>query len=330
MLPWEDVRYFLEVCRTGTLAGAARRLRVDETTVGRRIARLEAALSTKLTARTPDGMTLTAAGEAVQVSAEGMERAALALERRAMGADRRLSGSVRITAPEILGNYFVLPALRRIHEQNPEIDIELLTTNVRLDVLRAEADVAIRVIRPNEPDLVCKRLGRYAMAPYVSIRITATPSGRRTPVVLFTDAARPPIRPINERLPSARVALRTNSSATVLQAVRLGFGAGDLPCFHADADPDLVRVFPEEPPQLMDLWLVVPPDVHRAARVRAVVRELNQFVTLSASLLEGILPRDGPRQAPGNLGGGPPSLAVQTPGQRPPSRSTTPRASKRT
>jgi len=293
MLPWDDVRYFLELCRAGSLAGAARRLRVDETTVGRRIAKLEAALDTKLAARTPDGMTLTPAGEAVRASAEGMERAAVSLERRAMGADRRLSGCVRITAPEILGNHFMLPALQGIHEQNPEVDIELLTTNVRLDVLRAEADVAIRVIRPDEPDLVCKRLSRYAMAPYVSTRIQAIASAQRAPVVLFTEAARPPIRPISERLPAARVALRTNSSATVLQAVRLGIGAGDLPCFHADADPDLVRIFPEEPPQFMELWLVVQADVHRTARVRAVVRELNQFVTRSASRLEGILPHEG-------------------------------------
>jgi DNA-binding transcriptional LysR family regulator len=290
MLPWDDVRYFLEVCRCETLAAAARRLQVDETTVGRRVAKLEAALEAKLIARTPSGMMLTPAGEQVRNSAEGMEREARALERRTKGADRRLSGRVRITVPEILGNHFLLPALREIQERNPEIGLELLTTNARLDVLRAEADVAVRVVRPDSPDLVCKQLGRYGIAPYVSARLKDRPQ-RPTPVVLFTDAAHPPIRPITDRLPSAPVAIRTNSSATVLQAVRLGFGAGDLPCFHAETYPDLVRLFPEEPPQLMGLWLVIQPDAHRTARVRAVVRSLAQFVAQSATLLEGVRPR---------------------------------------
>ena len=299
MLPWDDMRYFLEVCRTGTLAAAARRLRVDETTVGRRIAKLEMALGAKLTGRTPDGMNLTAAGEAVRAAAEEMERAALAMERRAMGADRRLSGRVRVTAPEILGSQFVLPALQTIHERHADLDFELLTTNVRLDMLRTEADVAIRVVRPDEPALVCRRLGQYAMAPYVRRRSQGAALARPTSVVLFTDAAQPPIRPITERLPSARVVLRASSSAAVLHAVRLGMGAGDLPCFHADADPALVRVFPEEPPQAMDLWLVVQADVHRTARVRVVMRELTQLFARSAPLLAGDLPRDRSRQPPG-------------------------------
>ena len=85
----------------------------------------------------------------------------------------------------------------------------------------------------------------------------------------------------------------------MLHAVRLGMGAGDLPCFHADADPALVRVFPEEPPQAMDLWLVVQADVHRTARVRVVMRELTQLFARSALLLAGDLPRDRSRQPPG-------------------------------
>lgn len=284
MLPWSDVRYFLEVHRTGTFAGAARRLGVDETTVGRRIARLEATLGAKLVRRTPEGMALTAAGELVLGSAEAMEQAALSLERNAMAADRRLSGRVRITAPEILGNRFVLPSLAEIGERHPGIEVELLTTIARLDMRRAEADIAVRVIRPDEPDLVRRQLGRYAVAPYVKAR-------RRGPasppsLVVLTEGSRPPIRGVDERLPGAPIALRTASLETVLQAVRLGLGAGDIPCFCADAEPDLVRLFPDEPPQLMDLWLVVQPDVHRTARVRAVVRMLTQAFARSGALLE--------------------------------------------
>jgi DNA-binding transcriptional LysR family regulator len=287
MLPWDDLRYFLEFCRAGTLAAAARRLRVDETTVGRRIAKLEAGLGARLTTRTPDGLLLTAEGETVRASTEEMERAAFTVERRAMGADRKLSGRVRITAPEVLGTHFVLPGLKVVQDRHPDITIEIVTTMARLDVLRSEADVAVRVVRPSEPELVCRRLGQYAMAAYVRKPARGAVRGEPSAVIVFNEGMRPPIRSIDERLPSARVALRTNSSATMVEAVRSGWGAGDLPCFHADRQPDLVRAFAAEPPQLLDLWLVVHADVHRTARIRTVMRALSDLFASSAALLEG-------------------------------------------
>src|SRR5260370_40747128 len=95
MPDWGDVRYFLELSRTGTLASAARRLRVDYTTVGRRLAALERDLGAKLFARTPDGLTLTEAGKSIQAAAEEMEQAALLVEQRALGTDRKLAGPGR-------------------------------------------------------------------------------------------------------------------------------------------------------------------------------------------------------------------------------------------
>jgi DNA-binding transcriptional LysR family regulator len=287
MLPWDDLRCFLELCRAGTLAAAARRLRVDETTVGRRIAKLEAILGARLTTRTPDGLLLTAAGETVRASTEEMERAAFTVERRAVGADRKLSGRVRITAPEVLGTHFLLPGLMVVHDRHPDITIEIVTTMARLDVLRSEADVAVRVVRPSEPELVCRRLGQYAMAAYVRKPVRGTVRSEPSAVIVFNEGMRPPIRSIDERLPSARIALRTSSSSTMVEAVRLGWGAGDLPCFYADRQPDLLRAFAAEPPQLLDLWLVVHADVHRTARIRTVVRTLTDLFARSAAFLEG-------------------------------------------
>jgi DNA-binding transcriptional LysR family regulator len=281
MLAWDELRFFLALCREGSFAAAARRLRVDETTVARRVARLEATLGTRLLGRTPDGIALTPAGESVRTSSEEMERSAIDLERRAMGADRKLSGRVRITAPELLGIHFLIPALRQVRERHPGIVIELLPTIVRLDIARAEADVAIRVTRPDQPDLVCRRLGRYGMASYLRR------GGPRDAIVTYTEASRPRFQPIDEILPDAAVALRTSSSGGVLQAVRLGLGVGDVPCFLGDADPDLVRAFPETPPQLLDLWFVTHADVHRTARVRAVLRAVGEAVERGAALLEG-------------------------------------------
>jgi DNA-binding transcriptional LysR family regulator len=282
MPDWDGLRIFLAVGRERTLAGAARKLGVDETTVARRVARLEKELGAPLLERAPGGLVLTPAGQAVAEAAAEMERAALTAGRRVFGADRQVSGRVRMTVPEILGSHFVLPVLQAVHRKHPGIAIELISTIARLDVTRREADIAIRTIRPAEPSLVARKLGRLAIAPYVRRR-------QKKPgplaAVGYTDGMRLPIRDIERRLPDGRVAHRTNSIATVLAAVRLGWGAGDLPCFVGDATPDLQRAFPDEPPESMDVWLIVHADLQRTARVRVIVDELVRAFQDGAELL---------------------------------------------
>jgi len=282
MPDWDGLRIFLALSRTRTLAAAARTLGIDETTVARRLSRLEKEIGAPLVERGASGLSLTAAGEAVRGAAEEMESAALAAERRALGADEQLSGRVRVTAPEILGRYFVLPALQAVHERHPGIAIELISTIARLDVTRREADVAIRTVRPTEPALIARKVARMALAPYVR-------RGRKRPAPLaavsYADGVRLPIRNVEDRIPGGRVALRTNSIATVLEAVRLGWGAGDLPCFVGDAAPELERAFPGEKPDWLDVWLIVHADVQRTVRVRALVDELARVFREGAALL---------------------------------------------
>ena len=282
MPDWEGLRIFLALSRARTLAAAARKLGIDETTVARRLARLEREMGATLVERRPGGLALTVAGEAVRAAAEQMESAALTAERRALGADRQLTGRVRVTAPEILGTYFVLPALQAIHARHPGIAIELISTIERLDLTRREADVAIRTVRPTEPALVARKVARMAVTPYVR-RARKRPAGLAA--VGYTDGVRLPMRNVEDRIRDAHVALRTNSVATALEAVRLGWGAGDLPCFVGDAAPELERVFPGEKPDFLDVWLIVHGDVQRTARVRAVVDELAHAFREGAALL---------------------------------------------
>jgi DNA-binding transcriptional LysR family regulator len=282
MPDWDGLRIFLALSRARTLAAAARKLGIDETTVARRLARLEREMGASLVERTPGGLSLTAAGEAVRASAEEMESAALAAERRALGADKELSGRVRVTAPEILGRYFVLPALHAVQERHPGIALELISTIARLDVTRREADVAVRTVRPTEPGLIARKVARMALAPYVR-------RGRKRTgplaAVGYADGVRLPVSNVEDRIPGGRVSLRTNSIATVLEAVRLGWGAGDLPCFVGDATPELERAFPGEKPDSLDVWLIVHADVQRTARVRVLVDELARVFREGATLL---------------------------------------------
>lgn len=282
MPDWDGLRIFLALARARTLAGAARKLGVDETTVARRVARLAKEMGAPLLERAAGALVVTPAGEAVVAAAEEMEGAVLGAGRRVLGADRKLSGPVRVTAPEILGSHFVLPALQAVHREHPDIAIELISTIARLDVTRREADVAIRTVRPAEPSLVARKLARLSMAPYVRRR--RKPAEPLT-AVSYADGIRLPLRDVERRLPGGAVALRTNSIATVLAAVRLGWGAGDLPCFLADKMPELERAFPDEDPEAIDIWLIVHADVQRTARVRVIVEELVRVFGAGAKTL---------------------------------------------
>lgn len=296
MTDWSDLRFFLELARTGTLAAAARKLGVDNTTVGRRLSALERDLGAKLFERTPDGVVITVAGEAIRTAAEEMEQAMLRGEQRAQGTDLKLSGLVRVATTETLGQMVVLPAIRALRERHPHIRVELLTGAGRLDLARREADVALRYIRPEKGELVARRAAQVAFAAYASRAYLAVhPRPVRGSGFAGHDmiAYGPGIREwrsgqiAGESLQEARVVLRTNNGASALQAVALGLGIGALPCYLADTTPRLKRVFPDAPVELDDLWLVLHPDVQRTGRVRAVIEALDARLESAAAGLAG-------------------------------------------
>jgi len=281
MADWSDLRYFLELSRSGTLAAAARKLGVDYTTVGRRLAALEQDLGAKLFERTPEGLILTEAGESIRAAAEEMEEAALLVEQRALGADRKLAGVVRVATTEMLGQVVVLPAVRALHEIQPQIRVDLATGAARLDLARREADVALRYVRPESGDLVSRRVARIAEAAYASKGYLAShprpAQGNGLAghdVVMLESRALRGTRVAGEEPSNARIVLRTSNSPSLHRAVALGIGIGGLPCYIGDADRELRRVFPDAPVEIDDLWLVVHADLTRTSRVRAVIDAL--------------------------------------------------------
>lgn len=277
---WDDVRFFLEVTRGHTLAAAAKKLGVDYTTVGRRIAALERELGAKLFERTPDGFVSTEAGEDLRAAAERMEAAALDLERRALGADRRLSGAVRIASTEMMAQVLVLPAVRALHARHPDIRVHVLTGAARLDIARREADLALRFVRPDKGDLISRRLARVAFAAYASKEYLAKrpvpPAGaslRGHDSLELEEGIR---SWQTSRLADARVVLRTNAMPNLLEGVALGLGIAVLACCIADRHPFLRRVWPSATPELDDLFLVVHEDLRRTGRVRALIEALEE------------------------------------------------------
>ena len=296
MPDWDEVRFFLELARTKTLAAAARKLRVDYTTVGRRISALERDLGSKLFERTPDGFVLTDAGQSIRVAAEQMEQCALAVEQRALGADVRLSGVVRVAATESVGHTVVLPAMRQLHRRHPEIRLHLLTGLLRLDIARREADLALRLAPPESGELRSRRLtpmgfALYASPAYLARHRPPAPGSGFTghDVVLFDEQFRgsSAIASLLEPLRDGRAVVRANSLFSLVEAVAAGFGIGPLTCCVADAHPGLRRVFPQLPPARDDLWLVVHADVQRTGRIRALIAAVEARCAEARSLLRG-------------------------------------------
>jgi DNA-binding transcriptional LysR family regulator len=275
---WDHLRFFLAIARSRSLSAAARQLKVQQSTVGRRLAALEAEMDARLFDRTPDGYLPTSAGEALLGRAERIEEETLSAERELLGRESRVAGVVRMTSAEAFGNGVVVPLLGQLRLEEPEILVELVASNAALSLTRREADLALRLGRPQQPLLYIRRLGEVVNGLYGAREYLARRGRPRTlelgdhDVVLFDGAlesARHPMTWFGQRARGGRPTARLNSSYGIAAAVQAGLGIGALPCWLGDATPGLERVLPAEV-LAQELWLVVHRDLRHVARVRAV------------------------------------------------------------
>ncbi len=296
-MDWNDLRYFLAVSRAGTLAGAARELGVEHTTVGRRIAALESALGVRLFSRGPEGFSLTLAGNDIVPRVEGIAAHVDAIERLVSGTDQRPEGRVRLTIPDAL-NAYTMQALAQLRELHPALMVEILCDNRDLDLRRGEADLAVRLRDTRDPELIGRRIGGAAWALYASPAYIARkgkpPSAEELQGhdVIGFDASLagvPGAVWLRAHGGSANMVLRGNSVAAVFDATLVGLGLAPLPCFMADPAPGLVRVTPEIVGS-RDIMLVVHPDLAKVARVRATMDFLIELFARDAELWSGASP----------------------------------------
>ncbi|MFJ3522493.1 LysR family transcriptional regulator [Pseudomonas sp. NPDC090203] len=290
---WDDARFFLAVARISTLRGAARALNVDQATVGRRIVALERALKATLFLRTSDGYALTTAGEAALDAAEKMEQAGNELQRRIEGLDERPTGLVRIASTDSLAVEFVIPAIARLHEVYPDVRVEIKAGTDMLNLAKREADIALRTIKPDNPDLLVRRLvswpiGLFASRQYLDKRGTPKPGSGFAghDIVAFqahVDAGER-YNVAQESTQSARLVASANSSLLVRTALAAGLGLGEIPIHMGERD-GLVQVWPHQTrAQTYDVWLVTHKDLRHTARVSKVIDYLVMAFESSAGL----------------------------------------------
>ncbi len=280
---WDDTRIFLAVCRKSTLRGAARLLNVDQATVGRRIAALEKALGTTVFLRTSEGYVLTVAGEAVFRSAEKMERSALELQRQVQGLDDRLKGEVRITSTDSLAIDFLIPAIANLHLQHPDVKVRLDASIQMLSLSRREADIAIRNVKPENPDLIARCIARWPVGLFASEQYAQR---RGSPeqgaafaghdLIMFQpylESGREPTI-VSEPVTHGRLVATVNTGLMMRRSIAAGIGIGEIPVCLGERD-GLTRLWPDRQRQeTYDVWLVTHEDLRHTARVRAVIDQI--------------------------------------------------------
>ena len=279
MMNWDNARFFLAVARTGTLRGAAVQLNVDQATVGRRIAALEETLAATLFLRTPALFVLTPAGEALLGPAESMEQAALLIERRVAGLDDQLAGTIRVATTDSLGKRFVVPAIAKVRRAHPGIEIVCVTSAQIANLTRREADLAIRTLRPDSPDLIARKLAQLESRLYASRDYVAARGEPREgeafeghDLVMYQQPVVPSMWSAlcGEPTSRGRAVFQTSSTAMLFEATIAGMGIAELACFRAEDEPELVRVMPHRYNHF-DVWLVAHADLYKTARMQVLV-----------------------------------------------------------
>jgi DNA-binding transcriptional LysR family regulator len=255
MYNWNDLRFLIAVASEGSTLAASRKLGVDQTTVARRIGALERSLGITLFEKRPEGYALTERGRDALALAGRVERAALAIE-DAVGAWRRgASGLLRVTTTEALATGVIAPLVAELRNTWPELTVELLADDRRLDLRAGEADIAIRLGEPDpEPELVGRRVGEshwalFCSRSYAEKRgVPATPADLAGHQIIAGSGgmARMPAHLwLSGLAPEVPVALRCNSVQSLVAAVGSGNGIAPLPIFLAGDDPSLMRCLPE-------------------------------------------------------------------------------------
>ncbi len=278
-LDWNRIRAFLATAEAGSLSAAARALGLTQPTLGRQIAALERELGVALFERAGRGLVLTPTAAALLDHVRTMGAAAGRLALAATGQSQRIEGPIRITATEACAAHVLPPIVTRLRAAHPGITVEIRATNRTADLLRREADIAIRNVDPREPELIARKVGEDRGRPY------ATPGYRSNlghPRV-WNDLAQAEFVAFGETagfiegmcalgLPvtAPQLPVQVDSYLVHWELVKQGAGIGFNTEAVGDAEPLVCRVLPDAAPIVFPIWLVTHRELHTSRRVRVV------------------------------------------------------------
>ncbi len=297
---WSLLPTFLVALERGSLLGAAKHLGISQPTAGRHIADLEAQLGRALFERTGRGLRPTALALELAGPARAMQSGALALAERLLDTQGQQAGTVRLSASQPVACYLLPDILARLRQALPAIQIELVVSNLVSNLLRREADIAVRMVRPAQSSLVAKRIAEVTLSVCASTAYLARCGTPAQPADLLRheligyeqqeDLLRG-FAAMGFPVGRERFALRTDDLIAQWAAVRAGLGVGFVADYVIDTDPAVQRLLPMLPLPRLPVWLTVHREIRNSARIRAVYDFLAQAVPQAlAALPEEIRP----------------------------------------
>jgi DNA-binding transcriptional LysR family regulator len=278
-LNWDDMRFFLILCRSQSFVAAGAELKVTHSTVARRLTTLESSLQTQLFLRTEKGCRLTPAGERLLPYAERLETTILRLEEDISGKNNQLAGTIRIGAPDGFGNCFLAPRLGAFQGSHPALEVELIAVPMYYSLAKREIDILITVRKPSEGNVVVRRLSNYRFGLFAtrayldqSPPIACKDDLRGHRMISYIDELLydQDLNFINEFYPGGRAQFRSSALVGQKYAILADNGIGVIPYFMAHGEPTLVPVLPDLYAERI-FWLQVNPDSRQLARVRATI-----------------------------------------------------------
>lgn len=294
---WDDLRLFLAVARAESLSRAGRDARLDPATMGRRIARLEEGLGTRLFARSPQGYALTDAGQRLLPHAIRTEEAVLAgLEELRGGTGPRISGSVRIGAPDGCANYLLPQVVTAICDANPGLEVQIVALPRVFNLSKREADMAIAVSRPEAGRLTVQKITDYHLhlaaareylAQHPPITGSANLRGHRV-VGYIPDMIFDKELDYLAEIGAEAVPLASNSVSVQLNWVRQGAGLAIVHDFALPSAPEVVRVLPDQIHLTRAFYLIRHASDRRLERLNRFAEALAQGLRREVARLEAL------------------------------------------
>lgn len=267
---WDDLRFFLALCREGSATGAGRALAVNHTTVARRIRALEENLGTRLFDPSRDGYEMTQAAENMYEHVRQMEEITQAIDRDVFGQDAELKGPLKLTVAHDVAERLVISRLREFRQAYPCIDLDILTTTGLVDLAAREADIALRLTAKPPEYLIGRQVLPIRHGVYGSPDYLNNLDGQAK-VILFRGSEEQP-EWVRDHYPGAEIAMRVDDVGTMARAVANGIGLARMPCYVGDTEPSILRLNLTLTPSTWGIWILSHVDLRSTARVR-VARE---------------------------------------------------------
>lgn len=283
-MDWSLYSTFIEIARSGSLSSAARTLGITHPTVRRHLEELERQLGGRLFTRSTRGLIATELADRIMPDVTRIEATIDAITRRAAESVGNAEGRVRLSVSEVMGVEVLQPMLARIRALHPGLTFELVLSDSETDILRRDADLAVRMVRPQQNSLVARRAGAIKVGFYAHeswVAAHGTPSSMNdlldAPNFIGQDQRSNMVGAlkIDEQRFSRSLALATDSDVAQVAAIRAGLGVGIMQIPLAAREPSLIRLFPDMDHE-MEVWLVTHPDLSSSALVRTAMTALHR------------------------------------------------------